>query len=144
MFVGVWRSISVLVLLSLGCDKSSDSSDKASGEAALAFEASGTIEIDGKPRTAKSCAISGSGADTVLSLTLDEGPAIKLPIHEGGASIGSAKLECTESNLDGEGSGQHFHGSIERDCGRLKLKLTMKCGTAGPSNRSPDDKPPAD
>lgn len=103
----------------------------------------GTIAIDGQPRSAKACGFSGSGADVVMTLELDDGEKLGLPIHGGKITLdrGGKKLvlgDCEKSSFAGGGSSSSYHGHLELACkgdgAALDLALDVGCGEAGPSN----------
>lgn len=104
------------------------------------LDISGSIAVDGAERTATACALSGSKLDQTLSLTLDDGAVVKVPIHGGAPSLDSTKLECESNKMSGSGSGQSFDGALELECGRLSMKVTLRCGEPGPSNRKDENK----
>ena len=96
--------------------------------------------------------MSGSGLGAALALTLKSGAIITLPIHESSVAVqasadaGKESLSCEKRSMSGSGSDTNYEGDITLSCGQgksaLELTLSIQCGVAGPSNRSPDDKGP--
>ncbi len=112
------------------------------GDGGLPFEATGTISIDGKTVTAKSCSMSGKSVDTRLSLKLDSGDVFVFPVHGGEFKLGDETLRCKYKDTGGsaEGSDRYYKGTIALDCGRFQIDLAVTCGERGPSNRKSDKK----
>ena len=113
---------------------------------------SGTLSLAGTPQDVGACAISGSGVAAALALTLKSGAIVTLPIHESSvvvqASADGSKetLSCEKHSMSGSGSDTNYAGDITLLCGEgksaLEMALSIQCGVAGPSNRSPDDEGP--
>ena len=113
---------------------------------------SGSLSLGGSPQEVGACAMTGSGATTVLTLRLKSGAIVTLPIHESNvfvqvtADASKESLSCSKHAKDGSGSSNNYDGDITLSCGEgksaLEMALSIKCGIAGPSNRSPDEKGP--
>lgn len=123
------RAILIAILATAACSDSG-----------LPLEVDGAATLDGAPRAIKSCQLSGSGLDQVLTLGLEGGAAVDIAIHESTVKLDARVVECETRETGGSGSGRHFDGRIKLACGALSIDAAIKCGTPGPSNQKRDEK----
>ena len=103
----------------------------SSDSAASLGSAKGLIAVDGKPRTARSCAIAGAGASQVLRLTLDDGSVLRLPVNEAAVYVSldgkdqGTRIDCEKAVAGATGGDTFYKGSITRTCKSEELRVEL-------------------
>jgi hypothetical protein len=141
------RIITSVICLGLigACDRSSSSEESV----ATPFSADGTVTLDGKSDSIKSCDLQGAGIDQAIVLGLASGAVFTMPLHDSKTQLRrtpdaeATDVECKLARST-ESSNVWLKSSIEGSCTgdgvELELALELECGTKGFSNEKPSNK----